>query len=95
MSLITINVSCSDDKLDEIIKQLNQLEQNIMALQDDLDAITSQLNKIFTEVTGLKARLEASISDLEAKIASGNTLDLTALKAAVQSIDDIVPDVVA
>lgn len=42
----------------------------------------------------VKARNEvvAEIARLEAAVANGETPDFTALKAAVQSVDDIVPD---
>ena len=91
MSLITINVY-NDAKLDKILLKLNQMESIIMSTQEEITQLTTQATKIFTEVTNLKATLEASIADLEAQIAAGNTLDLSALKAAIQSIDDIVPD---
>ena len=61
--------------------------------QVQIDELTTQVTKVFNEVTGLKTTLEATIVDLEAQIAAaGVPLDLTALKAAIQSIDNIVPD---
>lgn len=57
------------------------------SLQDAVDAITAQLAKAQAEII-------AKISDLEAVIAAGGTPDLTALKAAAQALDDVVPDVI-
>ena len=58
-----------------------------MAAQDTVDQLTAQVLKSKEEVLG-------KISDLEAQVAAGETLDFTELKAAVQGVDDIVADVV-
>jgi len=55
------------------------------AVQDAVDAVVAQLDKAKTEVVN-------EIAALEAQIAAGETPDLTALKAAAQGLDDVVPD---
>lgn len=57
------------------------------AAQDTVDQLTAQVLKSKDEVLG-------KISELEAQVAAGETPDFTALKAAVQGVDDIVADVV-
>ena len=57
------------------------------AAQDTVDQLTAQVLKSKDEVVGL-------IADLEAQVAAGEAPDFTALKAAVQGVDDIVADVV-
>lgn len=57
------------------------------AVQDAVDAITAQLEKAKTEIV-------TAISDLEAQVAAGETPDLTALRAAAQGLDDVVPDTI-
>lgn len=91
MSLITVNVHSNDVKLDEILSVINNIGEK-MATQEEIDALTAQVNKVMAEVTTAKQVLVDQIAALEAQIAAGQTVDLTALKAAVQSIDDINPD---
>ncbi|MBB3752508.1 hypothetical protein FHT44_005020 [Mycolicibacterium sp. BK634] len=55
------------------------------AVQDTVDALTAQLGKAKDEII-------AKVADLEAQVAAGEAPDLTALKAAVQALDDVVPD---
>ena len=57
------------------------------AAQDAVDQITLQLGKAKDEII-------AKVADLETQIEAGETPDLTALKAAAQALDDVVPDVV-
>jgi len=92
MSLITINVSCSEDKLDEIIKQLNKLEQKIMSVQDSVNAVTATLEKVFVEVTSASDALKAEIEALKAEIAAGNTADFTGLEAVAARLDALNED---
>lgn len=55
------------------------------ATQEAIDAITAQLGKA-------KGEILAEIANLEAQVAAGQEPDLTALKAAAQALDDVVPD---
>ena len=65
-----------------------QLKEIIVgATQDAVDQIVAQLAKAQAEIVD-------RIADLEAQIAAGETPDLSALKAAAQSLDDVVVDVV-
>ncbi len=57
-------------------------------VQDAVDAITEQLGKatleILTQIDTLQTKLDA--------IPEAETVDLTALRAAAQALDDINPD---
>lgn len=55
------------------------------AVQDSVDAIVAQLAKVQGEVVG-------EIAKLEEALAAGVTPDLSALKAAADALDAIVPD---
>lgn len=57
-------------------------------VQSAVDAIAAQLVKVKEEVVG-------EIGKLEAAVAAGVTPDLSALKAAADALDAIVPDVEA
>lgn len=57
----------------------------VSEVQDAVDAITAQVLKSREEVL-------SRIAELEAAVAAGEVPDFTALKEAVQSVDDIVPD---
>lgn len=54
-------------------------------VQDQVDAVVAELGKAKDEIV-------AKVADLEAQIAAGEAPDLTALKAAAQALDDVVPD---
>ena len=69
----------------DIYHKLLQIEKIMSALQQQIDAITAQNEKSRLEII-------AKIDELQAKIDAGETVDLTALRASVQGIDDIVPD---
>jgi malonyl CoA-acyl carrier protein transacylase len=56
-------------------------------VQDAVDAVVVQLSKA-------KAEIVSEIESLEAAVVSGEPVDLTALKAAAQALDDVVVDVV-
>ena len=54
-------------------------------IQAAVDAVTDQLGKAKDEILD-------QIEVLEAAVAAGEAPDLSALKAAAQALDDIVPD---
>lgn len=60
-----------------------------MSTQESIDGIVAQLGKskdeLLAEIADVKAQLEAASVPAE-------TVDLTALTAAAQALDDIVPD---
>jgi len=64
-------------------------ERLAMSTQESVDAIVVQLGKakdeLLAEIADVKAQLEAASVPAE-------TVDLTALTAAAQALDDIVPD---
>lgn len=68
-----------------VVCKLSGLESLMGAAQDAVDAVSVQLGKA-------KAEIVSKIADLETQVANGETPDLTALKAAAQSLDDVVPD---
>lgn len=68
-----------------MFKLLNQIRRDLVSLQETVDSLVSQLAKA-------KAEIVTKISELEAQVAAGETPDLTALKEAVQALDDVVPD---
>ena len=63
-----------------------RLEFMMGAVQDAVDAVAVQLVKAKNEILSL-------VADLEAQLAAGEVPNLDALKAAAQSLDDIVVDV--
>lgn len=60
----------------------NYVGARMSEVQDAVDAVVVQLDKA-------KGEIVAAIAELEAREPS---VDLTALKAAAQSLDDVVPD---
>jgi hypothetical protein len=66
---------------------VSQLKGNPLmgAVQDAIDQVTSQLDKAKDEIL-------TEIANLESQVAAGQAPDLTALKAAAQGLDDVVPD---
>jgi hypothetical protein len=72
-----------------ISNQLNRIEGKLDKLmtssQDAVDRITAQLAKATSEIT-------TEIDNLKAAVAAGQAPDFTALEAAAQTLDDIVPD---
>lgn len=72
---------------DEFPASRREMKETLMSVsQDTVDQITAQVEKSKSEVLG-------KIADLEQQVADGQAPDFTALKAAVQGVDDIVPDV--
>jgi hypothetical protein len=67
------------------ICHLSRLEHHMSETQDAVDAVSAQLGKAKDEIV-------AKIDDLQAQVDAGETPDLTALRAAAQSLDDVVPD---
>lgn len=67
---------------------------NVMsATQAAVDAVVAQLDKVRAEVVGARDVLLARIEEVQSQLDDGvEVVDLTALKAAAQSLDDIVPD---
>lgn len=70
------------------VDAIDKLREHIMSAADTIAAVVAQLDK---------ARLEilARISELQDQVAAGvpsEELDLTALTAAAEALDNIVPD---
>jgi len=92
--MITINqniTGLSDQQFNRIIKLLNQIHMDQVQLAQELAALQAQVDKANGEILQKIADLEAAIA------AAGNVTPevqaaLDALKASVQSVDDIVPD---
>jgi len=69
----------------EILKQILNLGKIMSENQAKIDALAAQLAKA-------KAEILSQIEELQILIDEGETVDLTALTAAVQGIDDLNPD---
>lgn len=66
---------------------IKKIGENIVSeVQDAVDLVVVQLSKA-------KAEIVSEISSLEAAVVAGEPVDLTALKAAAQALDDVVVDV--
>lgn len=78
------------------ILQLTQIGK-FMATQQDVDTLVVQVVKISDEIKSSAAVLKAELESVKAQLAAANvpaeTVDLTALAAAIQAVDDINPDV--
>jgi len=70
----------------DIVKQLLRLEKIMSQTQQKIDALAAQLGKV-------KAEILAQVAALQAQIEAGEAVDLTALTAAVQGLDDLNADV--
>ena len=67
---------------------LQTIERFSMSTQESIDAIVAQLGKAQAEVV-------AKIADVQAQLDAAGVaeqIDLTALSAAAQALDDVVPD---
>ena len=67
----------------------------LMATQADVDNLTAQVVKIGDEVKSVHAALTVELAGLKAQLAAGvapQDIDLSALAAAIQSVDDINAD---
>lgn len=85
MSKIQLIVPLYDAKLEEILSKLTEIGDT-MATQADIDAIVVQLDKAKNEILAQIAALQAIID------AGQPVLDLSALQAAAQMLDDLNPD---
>lgn len=80
-----------------VIYQSSTIGRSLMSLQDQVDALTAQVAKITAEVTAKQDALLAHLADVEAQLAAAGAaedVDLSALKTAIQNLDDINPDAV-
>ena len=88
-----IKIKCiNEQKLDIIINLLNNIGKIMSDTQIQIDELTAQVTKVNSEIITLKGNLEESIVNLEEQLANGMAVDLTSLRAAIDSIDNIVPD---
>ena len=71
-----------------ILFTLTTLERTVMSLQDTVDQITEELARAYGEIKAEIAQVQAQVD------AAGATeqVDLTALQAAADALDGIVPD---
>lgn len=81
MKFLMINFVSNQD----ILNQLLHMEKIMGQQQAQIDALTAQIGKV-------RAEIIAKIVELQAQIDAGEPVDLTALKAAVQGIDDLNVD---
>ena len=69
--------------------------RQVMSVQESIDSVVAQLTKARAEIVQARDELLASIADVQEQLDSVEApedVDLTALTAAAQSLDDIVPD---
>lgn len=71
------------------IYQLTTIGRFLMATQAEVDALTNQVVKIGSEVQNVKTELAKVQAQVDAL---GVPVDLSALSAAIQSVDDLNPD---
>lgn len=89
-----------------ILKRMEEMENKIMATQAeltaDLKSVTAQLKKLDGDTKALQTSVDtanAKIVELEALVAAGGTIGqelidaVAEVKAAVQVVDDNVPEV--
>lgn len=93
LGVITVFVQVSKAHahiVEHIDRQINHLKRVIaMSAQDTINTIVEQLGKA-------KGELTSALADAQAQIAAaGAEVDLSALEAVAQALDDIVPDPVA
>ena len=76
--------------------QLSLIGRHLMSTQEQVDQLTVQVVKINDEVKASAAILKEELSSVKEQLAAANvpaeTVDLTALAAAIQAVDDINPD---
>lgn len=77
------------EHLDRVSHHLQ--EAHTMSTQDAINAITAQLGKSKDEIVAKIADVQAQ---LDAASVPAEQVDLSALTAAAQALDDVVPDVV-
>lgn len=80
------------------ILQLVLIGRCLMATQSDVDALTAQVVKVALEVRTAHDVLVSELAEVKAQLAAAGVadkVDLTALAAAIQNVDDINPDAVA
>ena len=79
------------------IIQLSMIGRHLMATQADVDTLVVQVVKISDEIKSSAAVLKAELETVKAQLAAANvpaeSVNLTALAAAIQAVDDINPDV--
>jgi hypothetical protein len=82
--------------IEHIGRMLNHNQEKIaMTIQDAVNTVTARLDKVYNEVTGQADSLRTVIADLQAQVEAAGVaeqVDLSALEAAAQKLDDIVAD---
>lgn len=69
--------------------------RHLMSVQESIDSVVAQLTKARAEIVQARDELLASIAEVQEQLDSVEApedVDLTALTAAAQALDDIVPD---
>jgi len=77
-------------ELRQIIKQQGEIKMKLSELLDALSALDDQIDKAQAEILAKIAALEAALVNVE--IPADAQAKIDELKAAAQSLDDIVPD---
>jgi hypothetical protein len=78
-----------------ILFAISTTGRHIMSVQTTIDAVVAQLTKARQEIVQARDELLAGIAEVQEQLDNAEApedVDLTALTAAAQSLDDIVPD---
>jgi hypothetical protein len=70
---------------------LRVIEDLLYEQRSDMATTQADLDNLATELVGYEGSIQTAITDLEAQIAAGNTLDLTNLQRAVDGAAQLVP----
>lgn len=72
-----------------------QLERHHMSTQAAIDAVVAQLVKAKNEIVTKLTEATADVQEQLSHVAGGEEVDLSALTAIAQQLDDLVPDTAA
>ena len=83
------------DQVLAAVRMANQKLDVLMTQQDDINADVQAIDQADTDLAAAVTAIQADIADLNAKIAAGQPVSLTALDAKVASLKTMVATVAA
>lgn len=77
-----------------VLFAVSTIGRHLMSTQATIDAVVAQLSKARGEIVAARDELLARIADIQDQLdsAGADEVDLSALTAVAQTLDDIVPD---